>query len=113
MEVQEPHGNPDSFDRPSRVTTATSIDPPVSHYMPDLKRGRGRPKKADPVERTMEKLITITFTDGSVYIAKNVISYGTTENILYFQEAKNKNKVTYVFARSIKTYEIEDEVNPT
>ena len=62
------------------------------------------PEETKSIKRIM---ITVTFNDGSIYVAKDVRNWGVEDDALYFCEDANSNKVTSILAHSMKMYEVE------
>jgi len=60
-------------------------------------------KNPQPISR----ILTITFNDGSIYVAKDVRNWGVEGDTLYFCTEENPNRVIYVLAHSMKLYEME------
>ena len=57
--------------------------------------------------KLINRVITITFNDGSIFVATHVASWGTEDDTLYFREEVNPNRTTFVLAHSMKMYEVE------
>jgi hypothetical protein len=55
----------------------------------------------------IKRMITVTFNNGSVYVAKDVRDWGVEDDSLYFYEEANPNKIINILAHSMKMYTVE------
>lgn len=56
----------------------------------------------------MRKVIEVIYNDLSNYVASDIVSWKVADDILFFCEASNLNKTTFIPIGAIKSYSVEE-----